>query len=530
MAAITRWTKYEIDAVGSAGTGDGEGCKGTRGYSIGTASVTDKFTIGPTTNRLHLAIDGEAAEYITLYSGSDLDPRFVARDITEKLHLLSDQEEEYWSHATCKWENIPDKGNRLKIYSGSLGNGSSVAVVTSGTNDASTVLGFSTEDNPGGSATGNTFDGNASTSGTYYGFFDEMYKVVIACDNGGFVRGIDTISHDGGTYAGTLTTGGMYNGIQDTTYTISIDATNGANMGAGSSNVPTMSWTDSGNDTESSIDTELLYPDYWYKVGTRGLMVKFTDAVFSSADTWTIACYQPDYAEGSNAHSAVGVAKYTWSSDRGDDSSAPITTSSGAYTQLGSRGLNIQFTGTNDLYAGDEFYVICAAPLPCDEGEESSHYNITSLNYGNVTVSTESAVKSAMFEIESGAVQMSTVKFGLQSHGTFAHHDTGNADTYFRFGTVGPDNTSTVGVGTATNIEWYPNIVAADIDSDVAPSYLYATKGDLAVVATADLSEAVGNYPICGLTSDPLWLNIRLGASETGANSSINYRLYFDYS
>jgi len=27
-----------------------------------------------------------------------------------------------------------------------------------------------------------------------------------------------------------------------------------------------------------------------------------------------------------------------------------------------------------------------------------------------------------------------------------------------------------------------------------------------------------------------LWLNIRLGASETGANSSINYRLYFDYS
>lgn len=524
MAAITRWVKYEIDAVGSAGDGDGEGCKGTRGYCIGTASVGDSFTIGSTTNRLHLSIDGEAASYITLYSGSSLDPRFVARDITEKLHLLSGQEEEYWSHAICKWENIPDKGNKFKIYSGSLGSGSSVTV-TSGTNDARTVLGFSTKSEIGGSATGNTYPGTASVSGTYYGFFDEIYKVVIACDNGGYVRGIDTPSHTGGTYAGTLTTGGMYNGIQDTVYTISIDATNGTTMGAGTSNVPTMSWTDTGNDTESSVDTELLYPDYWYKVGTRGLMVKFTDAVFSSSDAWTIDCYQPDYAEGSNASAAVGVAKYTWSSDRGDDSSSPITTSSGVSTILGSRGLYIEFIngGGSNLYAGDEFYVICAAPLPCDKGDESSHYNITSLNYGNVTVSTESDVKSVMFEVESGAAQMSTVKFGLQSHGTFSHHDTGNADTYFRFGTVGPG-------APKSGTEWYPNIVAADIDSDVPPSYLYTTKEDLAVVATADLSEAIGNYPICGLTGDPIWLNIRLGASETGANSNINYRLYFDYS
>jgi len=528
MASVTRWVKYEIDAVGSAGDGDGEGCKGTRGYSIGTASVGDSFTIGPTTNRLHLSIDGEAASYITLYSGSSLDPRFVARDITEKLHLLSGQTEEYWSHAVCRWENIPDKGNRFKIYSGSLGSGSSVTV-TSGTNDARTVLGFSTTSEVGGSATGNTYTGTASVSGTYYGFFDEMYKVVIACDNGGYVRGIDTPSHTVGTYAGALTTGGMYNGNQDTIYTIVIDITNGSAMGAGTGNVPKMSWTDSGNDTESSVDTELLYPDYWYKVGTRGLMVKFTDAAFSG-DTWTIACYQPDYVQGSNAHAALGVAQYTWSSDRGDDSSSPITTVSGVSTRLGSRGLYITFAGGggSDLYAGDEFYVIVAGPLPCDKGEESSHYNITSLNYGNVTVSTESDVKCVMFEIESGAVQMSTVKFGLQSHGTFSHHDTGNSDTYFRFGTVGPDNTA--GSAPINGIEWYQNIAAADIDSDVAPSYLYATEDNLAVVATADLSEAAGNYPICGLTSDPIWLNIRLGASETGANSTINHRLYFDYS
>ena len=526
MASVTRWTKYEIDAIGSAGDGDGEGCKGTRGYSIGTASVGDTFTIGPTTNRLHLAIDGEAASYITLVSGTDLDPRFVARDITEKLHLLSGQTEEYWSHAVCRWENIPDKGNRLKIYSGSLGSGSSVTV-SSGTNDAKTVLGFGTTSEVGGSATGNTFDGTASVSGTYYGFFDEMYKVVIACDNGGYVRGVDTPSHTGGTYAGTLTTGGMYNASQDTTYTITIDTTNGSTMGAGTGNVPQMSWTDTGTDTESTVDTELLYPNYWYKVGTRGLMVKFTDAAFSS-DTWTVACYQPDYAQGTNASAPIGVAKYTWSSDRGDMSSSPITTVSGEYTRLGSRGLNIEFDGTNNLYAGDEFYVIVAAPLPCDKGEESSHYDISSLNYGNVTVSTESDVKCVMFEIESGAVEMSTVKFGLQSHGSFSHHNEGNSDTYFRFGTVGPDNTA--GTSPTNGIEWYPDIVAADIDSDVPPSYLYATEDNLSVVATADLSEAVGNYPLCGLTSDPLWLNIHLGASETGANSTINYRCYFDYS
>jgi hypothetical protein len=75
-------------------------------------------------------------------------------------------------------------------------------------------------------------------------------------------------------------------------------------------------------------------------------------------------------------------------------------------------------------------------------------------------------------------------------------------------------------------IEWYPNIVAADIDNDVPPEYLYSTDDNLLVVATADDSKAVGSLGLC---SDPIWFNIRLGASETGSNSSLNYRLYFDY-
>jgi hypothetical protein len=250
-------------------------------------------------------------------------------------------------------------------------------------------------------------------------------------------------------------------------------------------------------------------------------MVKFTDAVFNTySAAWTIQCYQPDYAQGTNADAPVGSAQYVYASDRGDASASPTTTISGGYTALGSRGLYIKFnpTGPSDnLGAGDCYHVICSAPKP-------SSYDITSLNYGNVTVSTESPVKSVMFEIESGAAQMSTVKFGLQSHGTFSHHDAGNDDTYFRFGTVGPDNNPV-----SSGVEWYTNVTAADIDSDVPPAYLYATKANLAVVATADLSEAVGNYPLRGMTSDPMWVCIRLGASETGANSTINYRLYFDY-
>ncbi len=517
-AAITRWIEYPTTASGIPGDGRGASCKGTRGYVIGTASVGDTFTIGPTTNRLHIAMDAEGGPYITLYSGSNLDARFVARDITEKMHALG-KTDQRWDNAVCKWESIKDTGNRFKIYSGTLGSDSSATVVT-GTNDARTVLGFSTKSEIGGSATSNSFDGTASFSGPYYGFFDETYKIVVSNDNDA-TRGIGTATKDGSnSYAGTITTGGVFNHTADISYVIEIDTTNGTTMGAGTGNVPRMQWNATPDDDSTWI--ELLYPDYWYKVGIKGLMVKFTDAVFNTCDpAWTIQCYKPDFAQGSNVSAPIGTAQYIWSSDRGDMSSSPITTVTGSYTQLGSRGLEIKFDGTNNLFARDEFYVICAAPKP-------SNYDITSLNYGNVTVSTESAVKCVMFEAQSGAAQMSTVKLGLQSHGTFQHHNAGNSDTYFRLGSCGPDNTA--GTSPTNGIEWYPNIVAGDLDSDTPPSYLYATEDNLSVVATADASEIIGNSPYCGLVSDPMWLNIRLGASETGANSTINYRLYFDYS
>lgn len=526
MAAIIRFVQYDITASGIPDDGRNAGCKGTRGYSIGTADPGDTIDIGSTTCNLHLSMDGDSGPYITLYSGSNLDPRFVARDITEKMRNFAiPKADARWDQAICTWENPTISGsytkrNRFVIRSGTLGSSSSVTVI-SGSNDARGPLGFTTKSEAGGLNTPDgkaayTFNGDVSISGAYYGFFDEVYKIV-ACNGDEAVNNIGSAGIGGSnTYLGTITTGGIYNHTADISYVIEIDATNGTTMGVGTGNVPSMRWT---GDTQTDW-VELLYPDYWYKVGNYGLMVKFTDAVFNTVNpAWTIQCYKPDHVQGSNADAPLGTAQYMWGSDRGDDSASAVTTVSGGYTALGTRGLYIKFDGTNNLGAGDCYYVICSAPKP-------SNYNVTELNYGNVTVSTESDLKSVMFEIESGAAQMSTVKFGLQNHGSFSHHDAENNDTYFRFGTVGPAETGTTPAG----IEWKPNLLATDIDSDTPPVYLYATEDNLPMIATADASEALGSYPLKGMTSDPLWLNIRLGASETGANSTINYRLYFDYS
>ena len=539
MAAITRWCQYDSTSQGAVGDGGGAGCKGKRGYIVATASVGDSFTVGSTTNRLYMSVDGDPAPYITLYSGASLDPRFIARDITEKMRNLV-KNDERWDNAHCEWTNNFDTSGGIttydhcfKIYSGSLGSSSSVTVLTSGTNSAHTLLGFGTQVTEGGSTNHSQgaygFGGTVSVSGTgagdvYYGFMDEVYKIVVTNDNGA-TRGIDAVDkHISNTYNGTASTGGVFNASVDIKYSISIDTTNGSTMGGGAGNVPTMAWTSTSNLDNSSQSIDLLYPNAWYLIGTKGLMVKFTDAVFNTVtpEAWGIQCYTPDYAQGTNATAPVGLAQYAWSSNRGDDmGSSVVTTSSGSYTRLGSKGLQIKFNptgGADYLSAGDEFLVICAGPKP-------SGYNITSLNYGNVTVSTESDVKSVMFEVESGAVEVSTVKFGLQSHGTFNHHNENDSDTMFRFGTAGPDNPA--GTGDTNRIEWYPNVLPADIDSDTPPTYLYSTKENFDIVATADLSETVGNV---GLVSDPMWVNIKLGAAETGANSTINNRLYFDYS
>jgi hypothetical protein len=470
--------------------------------------VGDTFDIGSTNNRLYIDFDGDTSTYITLASGTDLDPRLVARDISEKIH--STGKSGGFENAQAVWED-----NKIKIYSGSLGSSSSVSVV-SGTNTAHLELGFGSKTEVGGSATANNYTGGITTSGTYNGFFDEIYRVVISPGTE-----IGSASKGGSnSYTGTITAEGVFQSSSDITYVISIDCTNGSTMGGGTGNVPTMSWDTSGADDGGPI--ELLYPNYWYKVGTKGLMVKFTDAVFNTCDpAWTIACTHPTTVDGSNAQGPAGTAKYIWSSSRGDNATSALTTSSSSFVRLGTRGVYIKWTGSGNFLPRDEFYVVCKAPQPVS-------YDISTLNYGNVTVSTNSAVKSVIFEITSGGVEISTVKFGLQSHGTAQHHDAGNSDTEFHFGTVGPGNNS--GTAPTDGKEWRANVTASDISSDTPPSYLYATKQDLAVVSDADNSEAIGASHYMGMVSDPVFLAVKLGASEVGANSTVNYRLYFDYS
>jgi len=328
----------------------------------------------------------------------------------------------------------------------------------------------------------------------------------------------------GGTnsYTGTITVGGVYNWNTTIAYTLKISTTNGTTMGAGTGNVPILTWESTGNVDDNLTGIELLYSDFWYRLGTKGVMVKFSDAIFNTCDpAYTITCQAVQFAEGSNTTAPIGTAKFIWGSNRGDDATVAYTTSTG-WTRLGSRGLYIKFTAPTaaNLSAQDEFFVICTPPQP-------SAYNITNLNYGNVTVSTEAPVRNVIFEIMSGAVEIDTVKFGLQNHGNFEHHGEGNNDTHFRFGTVGPGNNS--GTSPIDGLEWRTNVTASDISSDVPPSYLYATKEGLAVVADADSSEAIGTSTQGGMVADPIWLNIKLGASEVGANSTINYRIYFDY-
>ena len=525
MAAKTRWVGYATTAVGRATDGGGNGCKGTTGYCRATANVGDTFSIGPTTNRLYVSIDGESAPYITLYSGANLDPRFLARDITEKLHDLG-KTDDRWNAAKCIWTNDKTVGNCFEIHSGTLGSSSSVIVTTTGTNSAAATLGFTTSVANGGVASLNGFSGDVTISGTYNGFLDETYRIVITNDTYGEAvsapRGIGAaVKYVANTYDGTFTTGGVFRYSADITYTIAIDVTNGTTVGGGTGNVPRMSWLSTGNDS-STTATELLYADHWFKVGDYGLMVKFTDAVFNQVSpAWSIECKKADYVGGTNASAPVGIAQYVYASDRGDFSSAPITTASGNFTALGHRGLSIRFNPSNEFdsfNAGDEFYVICNAPKPAS-------YNLSSINYGNVTVSTESPVKCVVFEVESGAVELSTVRFGLQSKGTFQHHYAGNNDTKFRFGTVGPARPA--GVNPNNGIEWWPNVVPGDIDDNIPPAYLFSTKANLPVVSTADDSETIGNK---GLMSDPIFINIKLGTSEVGSNSSINMRIFFDYS
>jgi hypothetical protein len=251
--------------------------------------------------------------------------------------------------------------------------------------------------------------------------------------------------------------------------------------------------------------------------------------VFGDGDFFTVNAVTASGGEGE-----VAVAEYIFTSEQDDSSKVheidPITTSAASGgTQVGTRGVTVAFGASGSLTAGDTFHIFCRGPQPTNS-------DVTQLNFGNVTVSTHSPVKTVWFELISGAASMATVKFSLQADGTFSNHDAGDDDTYFRFGTCGAGSdapgsgpTTNSQVEFPTDAEGLGRILATDIDSDTPPAYLFATKENLAVVSSADDAETIGNY-LEAVVSDFIWVAIQLGANETGANSTINYRMFFDFS
>ena len=193
--------------------------------------------------------------------------------------------------------------------------------------------------------------------------------------------------------------------------------------------------------------------------------------------------------------------------------------------------MTVAFSNSGSLTAGEVFGVTCRGP-------QRTNPDVTQLNFGNVTVSTNSPVKVVWFELISGAVSMSTVKFSLQEDGSFSHHDIGDADTEFHWGTAGKGNKAPgVGGGQSNDQMEFPvdsdgagRILATDLTHiPSVPTYLYDALLDLPRVDSADDARSLGNFQ-GAVVSDFVWLAIKLGANETGANSTINYRMFFDFS
>ena len=129
MASTSRWVRYALSGSTSYVTAQ----IGTRGLQRGTANTADKFTVpGSANNQLKINVDGAGAPapyQITLTSGTDLDPRFVARDIQRKVQAYSAINNGF---GFCQVEfsnyNSSNGYGQFIVYSGSTGVSSSSRV------------------------------------------------------------------------------------------------------------------------------------------------------------------------------------------------------------------------------------------------------------------------------------------------------------------------------------------------------------------------------------------------------------------
>ncbi len=513
MPATSRWVLFDpnADTILTAVTNETISGTGTCGYVEGSSVVSGVVSIvGGVADQMQVSINGGSLQQITLTSGSSLDARMVAREIEFKLKQLAGSEFD-----ACSVEYV---NNKIRINSSSLGTTSTVSV-DNGVNDCLHLLGMASSQ--GGPVTVNTVNGSASSnnaaytgqvsvSGVYKGQFSDIYTVMI-----GTTHPVgDLVASGSNTYAGSGTSAGTWNQSSAETYTITISTAAGSVMNNGAGNVPTFTVTSTQGDNIAT-PCELLYSDYWYNIGTKGVRVKFTDAPFGNGDIFTVVCTPIAEASSSQTASAVGVAEYVWSSLKEGKSSSSTTTQVTG-TAVGTKGVTIAFSDSGLLTRRDSFRVICSGPQPTTLG-------VTTLNFGAVTVSTFSPTKVVWFELVFGATVLSNTKFGLNSHGTAQHHNAGNADTKFAFGTGGNGHPGSDGT------EWKKGIVGStDLASDVPPAYLYATEDNMPVVATADASIGMG-IAQGQLVSDFIYLAIKLGALETGSNPSIVYRMFYDY-
>lgn len=520
MVAVSRWVKFDsnADTFMTAATSNVTSGTGTIGYAIGSSTVPGITTITGTACTMGVGLNDGGAQYITLTEGTNLDCRTVARDIAFKLKQLADP--------AYDLVNVTYENNKFKIYASTLGASSSVEIFNGNNGkDCLHLLGMAAAQNltptvdymPGISGSNKAdYTGSVLVSGVYKGQFDDIYTVMIGTAHpisGSVISGI---------YAGTCTLGGDWNEAANDTYVITVSNLVGSAMNQGSGQVPTFTWTSSpAGDSNIMAPVELLYSNYWYNIGTKGLRVKFSDSVFGLGDTITISCVANTQAKAGSATAIAGEAQYVWSSLREGKSGSVTTTTAAPGTAVGTKGVTIAFSNSGFLTARDSFRIICSGPQPTMIG-------VTVLNFGSVTVSTYSPTQVVWFELLSGAIQLLTPKFGLQSHGAAQHHYAGNADTKFAFGSSGEAHP---GVAGGQKVEWKKGIQGnTDLASDVVPvgTTLYQTEDNMPVVSTADQSIALGVAP-GNMVSDFIYLAIKLGSLETGANSSIIWRVYFDY-
>jgi hypothetical protein len=539
--AIPRWTEMFTNSSGvglssylNAGHAQNNMYgRGTPAVLTGTMPAEIPITITSSNSDLAIVMgDGleTNSKTITLSSGINLDPRVIARDITDKMHREYPVNTPLWTQAYCLWWR-----NNFEIRTGIAGLEASIRLNTCSNNAADTLgLPVSAEAIHGsnnnrlydggiaaGNKTTNTWSGTVTVDGTSFaGSWDEYTVVAINSDAGLGQGSASIITHASGTYPGVVTLGGVYNYTLGSTYHVSVTVSGSASYMNGVKDAcPVLDWYSdpASGDTTSSGSIQLLYPNYPYPLGNKGLWVKFSNAPFSyPGDAWMIQASGIVAPEGYDYQWGSAMRKIIWSSIRGDVEWAYQDTATyGDSFRVGRKGIYVTADQNYSVAPGDVLRIRVPGPVPY-------LFDITSINLGNITVTTSSRVFAVRFDLIGGAIELTNVRFSLLDNGGMAYHD--GVNTAVRFGTVGPGQKA---VNQDYDVEWWNEVVVQDL-VPTKPDYLYAIDANLTEVTTADDSKVIGIDPFESLISDYIYCSVMLGADESGQKTMV-YRCYFDY-